>query len=248
MHWWLAGVVLSVVVSAWGQDPSALATPLVAGKQALATKDLVRAKRIFAAYLREHAADVQGELGLADAELGLREFEAAEVHYRHVVSVQPLLWEAHKNLVIVEAALGRWEDFDGERALLRAARERGAAGISTHDIDVVDVIHVRGQRWIVRYYVEPLGRTRVRYNFERFSADGKVVAYVSLESAAALKDELKGGAVVVGSSAKDAGGTGELALDWYDGKAHGTIARYAAEPEYERVRAKFLKWARSRRV
>src|SRR5438309_1854816 len=83
----------------------------------------------------------------------------------------------------------------------------------------------RGQRWIVRDYFEPVGRSAARYNFERFSPDGKVLAYVSLESANAFRDELKGGDVVVGPAGKSGGAEG-FALDWYDGKAHGTIARY----------------------
>lgn len=219
------------------------AATLVEGKRALASREFARAKTIYAGYLRTHPADVQGELGLADAELGLREYEAAETLYRRVVAAQPLLWAAHKNLVIVEAALGRWEDFDGERTVLRAARERGAAGIGTHESDVIDVITVRGQRWIVRDYFEPLGRSRARYNFERFSASGRVLAYVSLESADAFRDELKGGDVVVGAPSRRADPNG-FALDWYNGKAHGTIAKYAVEPKYEQIRADFFRWLR----
>jgi hypothetical protein len=240
-----ASLVWVVMVAACAQTAAPAATPLVEGKRALAAKDFVRAKAIFAAYVRGHAGDVQGELGLADAELGLHEYEAAEGHYRRVVAAQPLLWAAHKNLVIVEAALGRWEDFDGERAVLRAARERGAEGISAQDIDVIDVMTVRGERWIVRYYFEPLGRTRTRYNFERFSADGRVLAYVSLESAEALRDELKGGAVVVGSVPMTAPQSGEVALDWYNGKAHGTIRKYAVEPTYEELRKDVMRWLRT---
>jgi tetratricopeptide (TPR) repeat protein len=239
----LAGAVCvgMVLAGAYAQT----AAPLVEAKRALATKDFVRAKAIFAAYVREHPSDVQGELGLGDADLALHEYEAAESSYRRVVAAQPLTWQAHKNLVIVEAALGRWEDFDGERAVLRAARERGAAGIDRHESDVIDVVMVRGQRWIVRDYFEPVGRSGARYNFERFSPDGKVLAYVSLESANAFREELKGGAVVVGPPAK-AGDADGFALDWYNGKSHGTIAKYRTEPKYQRVRMDFLKWARGR--
>ena len=93
----------------------------------------VKRKQIYNEYLHRHADDVQGRLGLADAELGLKEYEAAEIDYRHVAAVQPLLWAAHKNLVIVEAALGRWDEFDREREVLRAARQRGAAGLSARE-------------------------------------------------------------------------------------------------------------------
>jgi len=244
MRWILVCAVCAEMMAASAGAQAPAATPLVEGKRALATKDFARSKAIFADYVRAHPGDVQGELGLGDAELGLHEYEAAEAAFRRVVAAQPLTWEAHKNLVIVEAALGRWEDFDGERAVLRAARERGAAGLGRHESDVIDVITVRGQRWIVRDYFEPVGRSGARYNFERFSADGKVLAYVSLESASAFRDEMKAGDVVVGPAAKTGDGDG-FALDWYNGKAHGTIARYKAEPKYERVRIDFLKWLRA---
>ncbi len=222
--------------------------PLVEGKRALADKHFGGAKAIFAAYFLTHPTDVQGELGLADAQLGLHEYEAAELHYRHVVAAQPLLWAAHKNLVIVEAALGRWDDFDGERAVLRAARQRGDAGLSPRDIDVIDVLNVRGQRWIVRDYFEPLGRTRTRYNFERFSASGRVLAYISLESAEALLQPLGSGAVAVGSAPKNVSKAEPLALDWYDGRAHGTIEKYTTEPSYERVRRDAIRWLQKTRI
>ena len=216
-------------------------TPLVEGKRALARNDFAGAKSIFTDYVRTHPNDTQGELGLGDAELGLRHYEAAETIYRHIVAAQPLTWQAHKNLVIVEAALGRWEDFDGERTVLRAARERNAKGIDRHASDVIDVLTVRGRRWIVRDYFEPLGRSRSRYNFERFSSDGRVLEYVSLESADAFPKELNGRAVIVGPAVKGADANG-FALDWYNGKSHGTIRRYPAEPRYERLRADFLRW------
>ena len=240
----VVGVMLSAGAQTVAPAPPAQ-TPLVEGKRALSMKEFTRAKGIFAEYVRKHPKDVQGKLWLADAELGLHEYEAAESGYRQIVSVQPLLWAAHKNLVIVEAALGRWEDFDGERTVLRAARERGAAGIDAHESDVIDVINVAGQRWIVRDYFEPMGRSRSRYNFERFSANGRVLAYVSLESADAFRDQTIGGNVVVGAPSQNADPDG-FALDWYNGKSHGTIAKYAAEPKYEKVRADFLRWMRSR--
>ena len=135
MRWiWMS--VACVMLSAVAQivvPPPIVQTPLVEGKRALSMKEFARAKALFAEYVRKHPDDVQGKLGLADAELGLHEYEAAESTYRQIVAAQPLLWPAHKNLVIVEAALGRWEDFDSERTVLRAARERGAAGISAHE-------------------------------------------------------------------------------------------------------------------
>ncbi len=229
---------MTFLVGVQGQIPMPLPTAppaITEGKRALATKDFVRAKEVFSKYLQTHSDDVQGQLGLADAELGLHEYEAAEAGYRRIVAAKPLFWDAHKNLVIVEAALGRWEDFDGERTVLRAARERHAAGISPRDSDVIDVITEHGERWIVRDYFEPAGRSQTRYNFERFSADGRVLAYVSLESADAFQKEHDTSKNVSSKA---------LGLNWYNGKSHGTITKYAAEPKYEKARADFLRWLR----
>jgi tetratricopeptide (TPR) repeat protein len=225
---------------------------IVAGKQALSTKHFAEAKKMFAGYLKAHPNNVEGELGLADAELGLGEYETAELRYREVVATVPTLWAAHKNLVIVEAALGRWDEFDRERDILRRAKQSHAAGISPRDSDVIDVLHLAAskshpaERWIVRDYFEPEGRTQAVYNFEQFSADGKIHAFVSLESAKAVASLKVGDEAVAVGPASQAPVDGDFALDWYDGKSHGTIAKYAQQPTYEAVRSDFLRWAKKR--
>ena len=217
------------------------------GRELLQHKDFAAAKRLFSGYLRQHPGDLQAELGLGDAQLGLHEDEAAELTYRAVVAKQPELWQAHKNLVVVEAALGRWEDFDGERTILRLARERGAPGISPSESDVIDSFTIHGEHWVVRAYFEPVGRSEALYNFERFSPSGRVEAYVSLENAAAAKAALTPGDVRVGPSlSQPKTQRGALALNWYTGTAHGTILNYpAGEPSYERVRADVMRWLRT---
>src|SRR3978361_1697895 len=113
MRWIFVGLWMTLSVGAQTLPPPPAAAPLVEGKRALARNDFPAAKAIFAEYTRTHPGDTQGELGLGDAELGLHRYEAAETIYRRIVAAQPLTWQAHKNLVIVEAALGRWEDFAG---------------------------------------------------------------------------------------------------------------------------------------
>ncbi|HEV2578742.1 MAG TPA: hypothetical protein VGU25_16165 [Acidobacteriaceae bacterium] len=188
---------------------------------------------------------------MADSELALHEYEAAELDYRRVVAAQPQLWVAHKNLVIVEAELGRWNEFDRERAVLRAARERGAPGISARESDVIDSFEVpidgKPQRWIVREYFEPVGRSQARYNFERFSAEGRAEEYVSLEPTAAAEAALKPDDVHVGAETQSPprAPAGAFSLNWYSGKGHGTIARYSkGEPTYERARTDLIRWLR----
>jgi len=226
---------------------AAPADGLASARQALAAKEFARAKGLFAAYAAAHPSDVQAELGVADAELGLHEYEAAELTYRKVAAAQPELWAAHKNLVIVEAALGRWDEFDRERDLLRAARQRGAPDISARESDVIDAFDLNGTHWIVREYYEPVGRSLTRYNFESFSADGRVREYISLESAEAAKRALARGDVVIGAPEQpDASAPlHDFALNWYTGKAHGAIANYPkGEPSYETVRAAVRRWLR----
>ncbi len=224
---------------------SHLPKELVTAQQALLEKHFVEAKELFEAYLKGHAGNIDAEVGVADAELALHEYEAAETGYRQVVAVQPQRWLAHKNLVIIEAELGRWEEFDRERAVLRGARERGAAGISARESDVIDAFDVGGEHWIVREYYEPVGRSLTRYNFEQFGPDGRVREYVSLESAEAARQALAGGSVRVGDAPVGGAAVKDFALNFYTGKAHGTIARYpGGEPSYEKVRAAVRRWLR----
>jgi hypothetical protein len=198
---------------------------------------------MFATIVRQHPDSVDARLGLADAELALHQNQAAELDYRRVVAVQPQLWLAHKNLVIVEAALGRWSEFDRERALLRAARDRNAPGISTGDSDVIDSFAVHGRRWVVREYYEPAGRSLTRYNFESFRPDGRVDEYISLESAEDAKQALPGGEVHIGPGYRPHPSIKTFALNWYTGKAHGSIALYPdGEPTYEHVRSEVLRY------
>ena len=219
---------------------------LAAARRELAAKHFARAKELYRAYLQAHPKSVDAQFGLADAELGLHEFEAAEWDFRRVVAAQPQNWVAHKNLVIIEAELNRWDEFERERAVLRAAREREAPGITTRESDVIDSFEVNGHRWIVREYFEPVGRSQTRYNFERFSPEGHAEEYISLEPTAAAEAALKPGDVHIGAESQAPHfASGEFSLNWYSGKGHGTIARYPkGEPSYERMRSDLIHWLR----
>jgi len=224
------------------QSQTSPQTDIAVARQALAQKHFDRAKVLFTAIVKEHDDSIDGRLGLADAELGLHEYEAAELEYRRVVALEPELWIAHKNLVIVEAALGRWGEFDRERAILRGARDRGAPGISRGDADVIDSFLVHAQRWVVREYYEPAGRSLARYNFESFGPDGRVREYISLESAEQAKQTTVGG-VEIGHDSQAVTQIKGYALNWYTGKAHGSITIYRdGEPTYKKVRDDVLRF------
>ena len=219
---------------------------LLAARKALEAKQFQHAEEMFEAYVKQHPGNIDGEEGIGDAELGLHEYEAAELEYRKVVAAQPEFWLAHKNLVIVEAALGRWGEFNREREVLRGARERGERGISARESDVIDAFDVHGQHWIVREYYEPAGRSLTRYNFEDFGPNGRVREYISLESAAAARNATVGGGVRIGDAETKLPVIKDFALNYYRSNGHGTIKSYPnGEPSYERVRTDVMRWLRT---
>lgn len=236
-----AALLLSALI-ATAQKP--IPTELLPAREALAAKHYQQAEALFAAYVKTHPDSIDAEEGIGDAKLGLHEYESAELQYRAVVAAQPEFWIAHKNLVIVEAALGRWDEFDRERVVLRAARQRGAPNITTRESDVIDAFDLRGQHWIVREYYEPVGRSLTRYNFESFSLNGRVREYVSLESADAARAALTPNTdVLIGATPHTELTIKDFALNYYTGKSHGTIKLYPkGEPHYEHVRADVRHW------
>ena len=230
-----------------GAGRAAIVQELAAGRQAFADKQYSEAERRFCLALTTDPQSVPARMGLGDAELALHAFEAAEIDYRQVVAAEPQMWVAHKNLVIVEAALGRWEEFERERTVLRGARERGADGISARESDVIDSFTIAGKHWIVREYFVPVGRSETRYNFESFAPDGRVSKYISLESEEAAKAALApGGQVQIGDETPSVPASDHYALNWYTGKAHGVVHVYPnVEPSYERVRTDVMRWVRA---
>jgi hypothetical protein len=233
------------LLAATAQQP-APPTPLADAKQQLAQHHFAEARQMYDTYLHTHPGSIEAQLGLADVELGLHHYQTAELQYRALVAAQPQLWIAHKNLVIVEAALGRWSEFDRERALLHDARLRGAPGIDKHETDVIDTFDVHGKHWIVREYDDLAGRSLTRYNFEHFSPDGRVAEYISLESTQAAQQALQNHDVaVVGAEPKAPAPVADFTLNFYTGKTHGTIARYPhGEPTYETARSAVIRWLR----
>jgi tetratricopeptide (TPR) repeat protein len=242
----VAVILSALIATCAAQRP--IPSELLPARKALEDKHYQQAEDLFAAYLKSHPGNIDAEEGIGDAKLGLHQYEAAELQYRAVVSAQPEFWLAHKNLVIVEAALGRWDEFDRERAVLRGARQRGDPGISARESDVIDAFDVHGEHWIVREYYEPVGRSLTRYNFEYFGTDGRVREYVSLESADAARTALTPNTDVhIGVDPGIVPVIKDFALNFYTGKSHGAIKLYPkGEPRYEHVRADLIRWLRGR--
>jgi tetratricopeptide (TPR) repeat protein len=239
-------IVLGALMLSTAVAQTMLSTQIAAGRDQLARGDFRAARATFAAYAARHPADALAAMGEGDADLGLHQLETAELDYRRAVSIQPELWAAHKKLVLVEARLGRWGEFDRERALLRGARERGAPNITARESDAIDAFTAKGRQWLVREYYEPAGRSEARFNFEHFDAAGHAQEYISLEPKAAAEAALNRDAQVkIGAGPKAFGPVKVWALNWYTGKGHGTIRTYThGEPTYETVRADVMRWLR----
>lgn len=221
--------------------------PLRVGKQALSRGDYSTAQTFFAEYLKDNSNDVGALFFAGNAALGLQQYDAAAQYFQEAIKVKPSLWPAHKNLVIVYAAQEKWSEFDQERKLLQDARASGAAGLNPADSDVIDVIHIGAERYIVRSYAQPVGRFHTRYNFTHFGPDGKLDSWISCES-----DDVDQVFFAKAHPKEAAAGLRSFSLDSYtamkptaDGKGYtqtqALIKFYPdGEPTYETVRADVL--------
>ncbi|MDE1156461.1 MAG: hypothetical protein PW735_12135 [Acidobacteriaceae bacterium] len=227
---------------------SPLPAPLAEAREALSARQYEQARALYADYAAKHPEDARAPYGLGNVDLAEHRYEAAEIQDRKAVAIQPDLWPAHKDLVLIEAKLGRWEEFDRERAVLRGARERGAANITPQESDLIDSFDLKGKQWLVREYYVPVGRSETRYNFEHFTPEGKVEEYISLEPAAAATSALKRDEqVTIGKDTAPHTLFTEFALNWYTGKGHGTVRHYKQEPSYETLRADVRRWLSSQK-
>ena len=225
---------------------SATADPMAIGKQALAHGDYQAAQTFFASYLRDNPDSAEALFFTGNAALGLKQYDDAVRNYQSVIAKQPSMWHAHKNLVIVYAAQGKWSEFDQERKLLQDARSRGVSGLSPKDADVIEVLDVGPERYIVRAYAELTGHFKTRYNFAHFGKDGKLDFWIACES-----DDVDQTFFAQKHPKEAAAGQRSFSLDSYtatvrgaDGQSsqtHGTHKFYPdGEPTYETVRADVL--------
>lgn len=218
------------------------------GRQAFRRGDYVAAQKFFTAYLRDNPSNLDALVLAGSAFYELKQYEDAAQSFLAAIKLQPSLWGAHKNLVIVYAAQGKWTEFDGERAVLKAARESGASGLSTKDADVIDVLYVGSEQYRVLSYAELAGRFKMRYNFVHFGSDRKPDYWIACES-----DDIDQTSFAKAHPQEAASGQRSFSLDTYsapkpsaDGKGgtrtHSTIKFYPdGEPTYETVRSDVLK-------
>jgi hypothetical protein len=226
----------------------AAADPLEPGKQALNNGDYAGAHQFFTAYVKDNPNSADALYLAGNASLGLKQYDDAAQSYLAAIKLQPSLWAAHKNLVIVYAAQEKWTEFDQERARLLEARTNGEPGLSNRDADVIDVLYVGPERYIVRSFAELNGRFKARYNIMHFGPNGKPDFWILCES-----DDVDQVFFAKAHPKEAAAGQRSFSLDSYtapkptaDGKSytqtHGTIKFYPdGEPSYETVRVDVLR-------
>jgi tetratricopeptide (TPR) repeat protein len=217
------------------------------GKQALEHEQWDAAQTFFANYVRDNPQSVEAKFYLASAEQGGKHYDEAEKLYKQIIAQYPKIWSSYSNLSEVYAAQERWPEFEQERALLHQARANNEPGTQNMGHDVIDVLYVGDQRYIVREYYPLDGRFHTRYNFTHFTKDGKLDFWIACES-----DDIDQVDFAKRHPQKAAAGERSFSLDSYTntfnaggqrtGQTHGTIMFYSeGEPDYPRVRADVLR-------
>jgi len=223
-------------------DPDQKPDPLVIGKQALAQERWADAQLFFLNLVQQQPDNLEAQFDLGYAYFGDRRYEQSEQVYLKVIAAHPTNVGAHKNLIEIYAGEGRWADFDRERSIIQRFRERTHQATNTVDTLVIEVLYVGGERYIVRDYYPPSGKSHALYNFTHFDKANKLDSWISCES-----DDIDQIDFAKKHPAEAAAGVRSFSLDSYTPvtktssgqltQTHGTIKFYPdGEPTYETVR------------
>ena len=161
--------------------------PLTIGEKALNRFDYRSAQTYFNSYLHDHPNDPSALYYAGDTALGLKQYELAARNYKQSLAQKPNNWFAHKNLVIVYAALGDWPAFDAERNFIQAARKAAALGLKPNDVDIIDTIHLGHEDYIVHASAELFGPNHVRYVINHYDPAGKLDLTLTCEAPASAQ-------------------------------------------------------------
>jgi tetratricopeptide (TPR) repeat protein len=223
---------------------AALEDSLNSAKQALSKGDYASAEKLLTAYVKDNPGNAEALALQGNVFLELKRSPDAEHSFLAVIKLQPSLWSAQKSLVTAYATQGKWAEFDQQRTFLQQARAKGYPGLSANDVDVIDVLYVGDDRYIVRAFAQLGGRFNNRYTFMHFGPDNKPDYWIACES-----DDVDQITFAKAHPQEAAAGQRSFSLDSYtgpklaaDGKSytrtHGTIKFYPdGEPTYETVRA-----------
>lgn len=221
--------------------------PMAVGKAALSRQDFVAAYDFFSGFRAENPSDKVAIFFEGNAALGLGRLAEAESCYEAALALDPRLWTAHENLIQVYARLGRWSDFDSERALLHQARLTHQPGIPERGTGAIDLFMVGSRRFVVHEYDPPDGRFHAKYNFAELDPQGKLVGWISYES-----DDIDQISFAKNHPKEAAAGGRAYSLDSYTPKTvtanggftqtHGTIKLFPdGELPYEEIRAEVMR-------
>jgi tetratricopeptide (TPR) repeat protein len=229
-------LALIVSTSALAQTPSA-PDPLAIGKQALQHEDWPAAQKFFTDFVHDNPTNVEAEYYLGFADFGAKKYGQAEQAFKKIIAQYPRTWSAHSSLSEVYSAQEKWPEFEAERTLLHNAKEHHEEGADKIGNDVVDVLYLGSDRWIVHEYYPLSGRFHTRYDFLHFDPQGKFDRKISCES-----DDIDQVEFAKRHPNKAAAGERSFSLDGYSGNTHSTLLFYSeGEPAYANVRADVLR-------
>lgn len=226
--------------------PQSAANPLAIGEQALEHERWAEAQKFFENFLQQNPDSALAQYYLGFAYFGQKQYPQAEQVFLKLTRMVPSNWGVHSNLAEVYAAEERWPDFDRERKLVHDARQRGEQGLSKNGNDVIDVLYVSNERYIVREFDPLVGHFHTRYNVTHFGKDGKADFWIACES-----DDVDQTFFAQKHPKEAAAGQRSFSLDSYSqsfnatgqlvGQTHGTLKFYPdGEPTYETVRTDVL--------
>ena len=219
---------------------SASSDPLAVGKSAFQRGDYTGARTFFANYVHDTPTEAEAWFYLGGTDLALEHSADAAKDFEKVVGLKPDAWGAHNNLALAYAESGNWVAFDTERALIKAARDRKAPGLSLEDHDIIDVLRVNGTVYQVWYFYKLHGKFNVRYVAINFDGHGKAKSWLQAES-----DDVDQFSFQKSHPREAKAGDRMFSLDSYVQSesgipSQGLIKLYEGEPTYETFRADVL--------
>jgi tetratricopeptide (TPR) repeat protein len=155
---------------------------LLVGNQELQKEQYGDAEKFFADFLRKNPERMDAKLCLGSAEFGLKKYDEAEKTYKEIIDKYPTAWPALKWLSEVYSAEGKWTEFDAVRKLLHDAKEKNEAFTYSIGNDVIDLLYVDNERYIVREFYPLADRAHIRYLFLHVDKQGKADYWITCES------------------------------------------------------------------
>lgn len=140
------------------------------------------AEKFFSDFLLKNPGRMDAKLSLGSAQFGLKKYDEAEKTYKEILAKYPTAWPALKWLTEVYSAEGRWAEFDAVRKQLHDAKEKNEYGTGSLGNDVIDLLYVGDERYIVREFYPLAYGSHVRYLFLHVDKQGKADYWIVCQS------------------------------------------------------------------